>query len=337
MKLATFEVATAVGPIQRVGVSHALGLIDATAARIAWNERRMSAAAAERIGRAQVPPHMLDLIATGDTVFDWIAESVEEMTRAGVTRTHGGIPLVHAEGSFRLLAPVPRPAGVANFSVWPAHTEASAAHGFNLKRASEESGIKPYWKGNPDSYVGTDSVLEYPPYAKELDVECELVCIVGTGGKDLDVAAAERAIAGYTIVNDASVRDMQREEMKTGRGPSKGKDFDTGNGMGPWLVTRDELGDPRTLTLSLHVNGKQVSESSGAGMVWTFPEMLSYLSLGQTVLPGQVISGGCYAGGSAMDLGLVLAPGDRIEFRISRIGSLRCTIGQPPARPWQPR
>ena len=195
MKLATFEVATAVGPIQRVGVSHALGLIDATAARIAWNERRMSAAAAERIGRAQVPPHMLDLIATGDTVFDWIAESVEEMTRAGITRTHGGVPLVHAEGSFKLLAPVPRPAGVANFSVWPAHTEASAAHGFNLKRASEESGIKPYWKGNPDSYVGTDSVLEYPPYAKELDVECELVCIVGTGGKDLDVAAAERAIA----------------------------------------------------------------------------------------------------------------------------------------------
>lgn len=337
MKLATFEVVTAVGPIQRVGVPHALGLIDATAAQIAWNERRMSADAADRIGRAQVPPSMIDLIATGDAVFDWIAESIDAMTRAGVTHTQSGIPLVHAEGTFKLLAPVPRPAGVANFSVWPAHTAASAAHGFNLKRAPEDSGIKPYWKGNPDSYVGTDATLEYPPYAKELDVECELVCIVGTGGKNLDLQAAERAIAGYTIVNDASVRDMQREEMKTGRGPSKGKDFDTGNGMGPWLVTRDELGDPRQLSLSLHVNGKQVSESSGEGMVWTFPEMLSYLSLGQTVLPGQVISGGCYAGGSAMDLGLVLAPGDRIEFRISRIGSLRCTIGQPPAQPWQPR
>jgi len=166
-------------------------------------------------------------------------------------------------------------------------------------------------------------------------VECELVCVVGTGGKDLDLKAAERAIAGYTIVNDASVRDIQREEMKTGRGPSKGKDFDTGNGMGPWLVTRDEIGDPRSLHLSLHINGKQVSESSAQGMVWSFPEMLSYLSMGQTVFPGQVISAGCYSGGSAMDLGLHLSPGDRVEFRISGIGSLRCTIGQPPAQPWR--
>lgn len=335
MKLATIELSTPVGRLRRIGVSHALGVVDATAVRVAWQERQLPSSAAERVGLAEVPPDMVALIASGDRVFDWIGEAIETVLGAGVTHTASGQRLVHPADEVRFLAPVPRPAGVANFSVWPAHTAAGAAHGFNLSRASEESGVKPYWKGNPDSYVGTDSVLEYPPYASEVDVECELVCIVGTGGKDLDLNAAERAIAGYTIVNDASVRDIQREEMKTGRGPSKGKDFDSGNGMGPWLVTRDEIGDPRGLHLSLHINGKQVSESSAQGMVWTFPEMLSYLSMGQTVAPGQVISAGCYAGGSAMDLGLRLSPGDRVEFRISGIGSLRCTIGQPPARPWR--
>jgi len=337
MKLGTIELSTPLGPVRRIGVDHALGVIDATAVRAALNERRMPAAAAERIAAAEVPPDMIELIASGDAAIGWIAEAIEWIAAAGITHTSRGRRLIYSSDDFRLLAPLPRPAGVANFSVWPAHTATGAANGFNLSRATEESGVKPYWKGNPDSYVGPDSTLEYPPYAQELDVECELVCVVGVGGKNLDADAAERAIAGYTIVNDASVRDIQREEMKTGRGPSKGKDFDTGNGMGPWLVTRDEIGDPRDLHLSLHVNGQQVSESSAQGMVWTFPEMLSYLSMGQTVYPGQIISAGCYAGGSAMDLGIHLSPGDQIEFRISRIGALRCTIGQPPVRPWRSR
>jgi 2-keto-4-pentenoate hydratase/2-oxohepta-3-ene-1,7-dioic acid hydratase in catechol pathway len=335
MKLGTIAIASAIGPIVRIGVERPQGIVDATAARAAWHERRLPASAAERIAHAEVPPDMVELIASGDCAMEWIAEAVDTVMQAGTTHTSRGQRIVYSANEVRLLAPVPRPAGVANFSVWPAHTATGAAHGFNLSRAPEESGVKPYWKGNPDSYVGPDSTLEFPPYASELDVECELVCIVGTGGKDLGLEAAERAIAGYTIVNDASVRDIQREEMKTGRGPSKGKDFDTGNVMGPWLVTRDEIGDPRTLHLSLHINGKQVSESSGEGMVWSFPEMLAYLSMGQTVKPGQVISAGCYAGGSAMDLGIKLSPGDRVELRISKIGSLFSTIGQPPAKPWR--
>ena len=335
MKLGTMAVASPLGDVLRIGVHRPEGIVDATAARAAWLEKKLPAAAAERIAAAEVPPDMLTLIASGDAVYGWINEAVTAAIESGTERTSRGQRILYSASEVRLLAPVPRPAGVANFSVWPAHTASGAAHGFNLTRAPEESGVKPYWKGNPDSYVGPDALLEYPPYATELDVECELVCIVGTGGKDLDLASAERAIAGYTIVNDASVRDIQREEMKTGRGPSKGKDFDTGNAMGPWLVTRDEIGDPRGLHLSLHVNGKQVSESSAEGMVWTFPEMLAYLSMGQTVMPGQVISAGCYAGGSAMDLGLTLKPGDRVELRISKIGSLFSTIGQPPANPWR--
>ena len=333
MKLGSFEIATPLGAVRRVGVQHAAGVVDATAARIAFLEKSLPAAAAERVGTAQVPPDMIALLGSGAPALDWIAEAIEAVLARGQEATSRGQRIVHAEADIRQIAPVPRPPGVANFSAWPAHTAAGAAKGFNLKAAEEGTGVMPYWKGNPDSYVGPGTVLEFPPYADELDVECELVCIVGTGGRDLDHAAAARAIAGYTIVNDVSARDIQRAEMKTGRGPSKGKDFDTGNVMGPWIVTCDEAGDPRGLHLSLHINGEQLSESDATGMMWDFPQMLGYLSCGQTVHPGQVISSGCYAGGSALDLDRHLKPGDLVELRISKIGSLINRIGAPARKP----
>lgn len=331
MKLCTFEVNTPMGRFRRVGVQAPGCLVDATAARIAWWERTLPVEAAQRIGAAQVPPDMIGLIAMGRPALDWVSEGVDAVTTQGCESTADGQRTRYLESEVRLLAPVPRPVGLANFSVWPEHSALAAARGFHVTPNTAGSEVKPYWKGNPDSVVGGGTTLQFPPYANELDVECELVCIVGTGGKDLDLGQAGRAIAGYTILNDVSAREIQRIEKKAGRGPSKGKDFDNGNVMGPWLVTPDEIGDVRSLRMSLHVNGEELSASSTAGMVWDFAEMLSYLSRGQTVHPGQVISGGCYPRGSAMDLDRTLQPGDRVELRISRIGSLFSTIGNKPA------
>lgn len=322
MKLCTFAVATPLGRYTRVGVKTEAGVVDATAARVAFLAQSLPAAAAQRVGAAQVPPDMVQLIGAGKPAREWLEEAVGHMLARGAATGIDGQTIVYREANIKLLAPVPRPPGIANFSAWPAHTAAAAAHGFDLKPAEAGSGVKPYWKGNPDSVVGPDSLLELPPYSQELDVECELVCIVGTGGRDLDYAQAADAIAGYTIVNDASARDIQRIEMKTGRGPSKGKDFDGGNVMGPWIVTPDEIGDLRTLRLSLHVNGEELSSTDASGMIWDFADMLSYLSQAQTIHPGHVISAGCYAGGSAMDLNRKLSDGDVVELRISRIGSL---------------
>ncbi|MBI4189395.1 MAG: fumarylacetoacetate hydrolase family protein [Betaproteobacteria bacterium] len=329
MKLGTFAVKTSVGEFRRIGVATAAGVVDATAARVALLEKSMPASTAHRVGAAQVPPDMIGLLGAGRIAVEWIAEAVDAVVASGESATSNGQTIVYREAEIKLLAPVPRPPGIANFSVWPTHTTSAAEKGFDLKPAEEASGVKPYWKGNPDTFVGPGAVLEFPPYADELDVECELVCIVGTGGRNLDCAAAEQAIAGYTIVNDVSARDIQRIEMKTGRGPAKGKDFDTGNVMGPWLVTPDEVGDVRTVRLSLHVNGKELSSSDASGILWDFPEMLSYLSLGQTIHPGHVISAGCYAGGSGLDLNYKFQAGDLVELRISRIGSLVNRIGVP--------
>ena len=117
-----------------------------------------------------------------------------------------------------------------------------------------------------------------------------MAAIVGIGGKDLTVEKAERAIAGYCIFNDVSVRDIQKREIEIGLGPTKGKDQDAGNILGPWLVTADEVGDPRGLRMSLHVNDEEWSAYNTDKMEWRFAELLAYLSRGQTVLPGQVVT-----------------------------------------------
>ena len=332
MKLCTFEVSTPAGRIQRVGVQTAAGIVDATAARIAFLEQSLPREAAQRVGAAQVPPDMIQLIATGKPALQWVAESVRAVSTNKLTATADGQSTVYAEKDVRLLAPVPHPRAMANFSVWPEHSLLGASKGFEMNTPNQKGArVKPYWKGNPDSVVGPDAELQYPPYAADLDVECELVCIVGTGGKDLSLEQAAEAIAGYTILNDVSARDIQRVEKKAGRGPSKGKDFDGGNVMGPWLVTPDEVGDIRKLRCSLHINGEEVSGQETSAMVWDFAEMLSYISLGQTIYPGQVISGGCYPKGSALDLDKKLFPGDVVELRVTKVGSLKCTIGNQPA------
>ena len=309
--------------------------------------------AAHRLDRDRSSPMLASVLAMAQAGPDAL-----DLARALIRkRARLKDAIVAREGS-ALLAPIPQPPQMRDFLCFEKHLLQAFATARRVRAAGspdpdaairemEAKGILAIpqaWYERPMFYhpnrlnvVGDGTDIQWPAFSSMLDFELEFGCFIGQPGRDIPKEKARDHIFGYTIFNDVSARDEQMKEMPGQLGPGKGKDFDTGNGMGPWLVTRDELGDPRTLTLSLHVNGKQVSESSGAGMVWTFPEMLSYLSLGQTVLPGQVISGGCYAGGSAMDLGLVLAPGDRIEFRISRIGSLRCTIGQPPARPWQPR
>ncbi|MBN9427869.1 MAG: fumarylacetoacetate hydrolase family protein [Burkholderiales bacterium] len=303
------------------------GIADAAATRAALLERSLTRSAAERVAAAQVPDDMIALIGSGQLALDWVQEAVQWALQSGAEASSAGQALWYDPGDVTLLAPVPRPAGIVNFSVWPAHAAGASSLGIQLTPNRADSPIKPYWKGNPDAVVGPGTVLECPAFADAIDVECELVCIVGTGGRDLDPSAAEQAIAGYSIMNDVSARQRQAEEMKTGRGPSKGKDFDNGNPLGPWLVTRDEVGDVSGLRMSLHVNGRELSSCDASGMIWSFPQMLAYLSIGQTVPPGTVISGGCYSGGSAHEMGVRLVPGDQVEMRISRLGGLANTIG----------
>ncbi len=329
MKLVTFEVSTPGGPYRRVGAMDESGIVDVTAAVALYYQRCRPSAIADRMAHAEAPPDLAQILEGGPEVLALATEAAVAARKTGVRRTDGGRQVWFDTADVRLLAPVPRPPGIACFTVWETHIADSSAKGFMVAFPREGSDIRGYYKGNPDSVIGPDASIPWPAYSTDLDVECEMAALVGRELKDANPEEAADAIAGYCIFNDVSARGIQKEEMALGLGPTKGKDMDGGNVLGPFLVTADELPDLGNLTMSLHVNGEEWSRYSTSQMKWSFPELLSYLSRGQTIRPGHVLTSGCYPGGSALDLGRRIAPGDVVELRITGLGALRNRIGYP--------
>jgi 2-keto-4-pentenoate hydratase/2-oxohepta-3-ene-1,7-dioic acid hydratase in catechol pathway len=328
MKLCTFAVSTPLGEVQRVGVVHADSLLDATAARIALLEQSLPAEAAARVGAAQVPPDLISLIGSGPQGLEWVAEAVEHVLAREQEETSRRLAVIHSSAAVRHLAPIPRPPGIACFVTWSEHIEDSREKGFSMLRFPErDSDMRAYYKANPDAVEGPGTTLPRPAYADDVDVECELAAVIGVGGRDLTMEQARAAIVGYTIFNDVSFRDIQRREMAFGLGPTKGKDADHSNVLGPWLVTADEVGDPGDLTMSFVVNAKTVSTYHTSKMAWEFADLVAYLSRSQTLGPGQIVTSGAFPGGCGLDAGIRLETGDIVEMRIDRLGSLVSTIG----------
>ena len=197
-----------------------------------------------------------------------------------------------------------------------------------------------FYYSNPHVIYGPEEEVPYPSYTKSLDYELEIACVIGRGGSDVPENEAESYIAGYTIMNDWSARDIQVGEMKIGLGPAKAKDFATS--LGPWLVTTDELQDKRTtpgkfsLKMTAKVNGKQLSEGNMDKMHWTFPQMIARASQSVALRSGDVFGSGTVGTGSLLELGQEvhpwLQPGDVVELEIERLGILGNKIIRPEKR-----
>ncbi len=328
MKLCTFVIDTALGPVQRVGVVIADIVVDATAARCALMEHSLSVDAAARVAQAQVPADMVQLIGAGPLAIDWVREAVQRVTDDGQDRTSGGARIMHRMDEVTLLAPIPRPPGIACFITWSAHIDDSREKGYTMLKFPERGGeLRAYYKANPDAVEGPATVIARPAYATETDVECEMAAIIGVGGKDLTPEQARAAIVGYAVFNDVSYREIQLREMAFGLGPTKGKDADHSNVLGPWLVTSDEVGDPKNLMMSFAVNGKVINSYHTSQMAWGFADLVSYLSRGQTLRPGHIVTSGSFPGGSALDAKMKLYCGDRIAMSIERLGTLESIVG----------
>jgi 2-keto-4-pentenoate hydratase/2-oxohepta-3-ene-1,7-dioic acid hydratase in catechol pathway len=178
---------------------------------------------------------------------------------------------------------------------------------------------------NVDAIVGPDEPVVYPEHlTEELDYELELAVVIGRAGKWFEPEEAMDYVAGYTIFNDITARDIQRREMRSGVF-SFCKAIDTFCPLGPWIVTPDELGDPHELSLELRVNGESRQVSNMARMSTTVPEVLAhYSALGYSA--GDVLSLGTVsgvAGFSEDPAAWYLKPGDVIEAEIEGIGVLR--------------
>jgi 2-keto-4-pentenoate hydratase/2-oxohepta-3-ene-1,7-dioic acid hydratase in catechol pathway len=178
---------------------------------------------------------------------------------------------------------------------------------------------------NVDAIIGPDDPIIYPEgLTNELDYELELAVVIGKAGAFFSASEAEEYIAGYLIFNDITARDIQREEMRSGVF-SLSKGIQTFCPLGPWIVTPDEIADPRDLGMRLRVNGELRQESHSGRMSVTIPEIIShYSSMGFSV--GDVLSTGTVAGvaGFSEDAAsLYLRTGDVVEAEIDGIGTLR--------------
>ncbi len=186
-----------------------------------------------------------------------------------------------------------------------------------------------YYKGNRMSFIGDGQDVIWPSYAEHLDVELEMAIVIGKGGRDISAADAPAHIWGYTILNDVSARDAQMREMPGQLGPAKGKDFDTGNILGPWIVTADEIAHPVALDMELRVNGERWGGGNSRAMHHTFARIIEHVSASETLYPGEVIGSGTVGTGCGLETGRRLAPGDLFELEIDGIGVLRNRIVRP--------
>ena len=245
--------------------------------------------------------------------------------------------LHHPVGAIRFLPPISRPGSFRDFYAFEQHVK-TARSGRGLKMVPEWYDIPVFYFSNPSAMVGDGAAIAAPPGCSELDFELEIGAVIGTACRAVQADEAEDCIAGYCVMNDWSARDLQRQEMKVGLGPAKGKDFATG--LGPWLVTVDELADVRLgqgydLAMTARRNGEEISGGNWKDIHFSFGQMLERASAGVMLQAGDVIGSGTVGTGCILELGADqaggwLRPGDVLDLEIERLGILRNTIQEKP-------
>jgi fumarylacetoacetate (FAA) hydrolase len=220
----------------------------------------------------------------------------------------------HALADVRLRAPIPTPPAVRDFYAFERHVQAARAQR-GLEVAPEWYRIPVFYFSNPAAISGPEDEVTFPGESAAWDYELEVAAVIG----------AEGAIAGFTILNDWSARDLQKMEMAVGLGPAKGKDFATS--LGPALVTPDELGDLR-LEMVARVNGEERSRGNLGDMHWSWDVLVEHAARNTRLLPGDVLGSGTVGTGCILEHGdgRWLRPGDVVELEIEGIGVLRNTV-----------
>jgi 2-keto-4-pentenoate hydratase/2-oxohepta-3-ene-1,7-dioic acid hydratase in catechol pathway len=339
MKLATFEVNTSLGRFSRLGLvleavasssgESVFALIDLNAAYAQF--------LAETDGRPQpvrwadflLPPDMRAFLELGAPALQAARDAaaavaskanVSDAAALGRLVSATGARLAYLSPEVTLKTPVPNPRMLRDFLTFETHV----LNGFKRRNEPVPEAwyrMPVYYKGNPNTLIGPDEDLTWPAYSRLMDYELELACVIGTEGRDIPVEEAHRYIAGYAIMNDFSARDVQKGEMACRLGPAKAKDFATA--VGPWLVTTDEVPDPRNLRMTARINGEVWSDGNSGDSRWTFPQMIAHVSREETLYPGDILGSGTVGFGCGLELDRWLQPGDTVELEITGLGVLR--------------
>jgi 2-keto-4-pentenoate hydratase/2-oxohepta-3-ene-1,7-dioic acid hydratase in catechol pathway len=294
------------------------------------------AKAAKRDGKGDpVFASMLALIDAGPSALD---QAWKLFDKSGKDET-----LSESVSGAEILAPVPEPRQMRDGMSFPLHIR-QAPRG-QLKLAAREKndtaelarlnaeplGELPeiyrkqpiYYITNRFSVQGPNTTVKWPRYSKVMDYELEFGIVTRNKGANIPASKAVDHIFGYTIFNDFSARDAQRIEMEGRLGPAKGKSFDGGNVMGPWIVTPDEIGDPYKLKVEVRVNGKMRSQGVTEGMLFSFEEIIAHVTQDETLMPGEFIGSGTVGNCCGLEIGWYLEHGDTIELDVEKIGILK--------------
>jgi 2-keto-4-pentenoate hydratase/2-oxohepta-3-ene-1,7-dioic acid hydratase in catechol pathway len=226
--------------------------------------------------------------------------------------------------SVRLLAPILYPDAIfCAFANYTDHMREMSG-----REPPDKKIVKPLFfiKLGAHSIIGPEEKVKLPAHSQQVDWEAELGVVIGKPARNVSVAKAMDHVAGYTILNDLSLRDQgHRTDWNVKNDFLSGKSFDTGCPMGPWIVPKDQVGDVYKLSLKQWVAKKLMQDSSTSYMHFTIAEQIAYLSGKFTLRPGDVIATGSPAG-NGRPRGIYLKPGQDLTIEIEKIGRLHNPI-----------
>ena len=323
MKLATFQVSTPIGRFNRIGaVQSDSTLIDLTSsyATLKLHEGEDNP---YPLTEALAPPDMKRFIEAGPTALTEAGRSVDfvlSKNSGSMITGPRGESLIFNMADVTLQPPLTNPNSLRDFILFEGH----------FRRSYDALGIEPpevwyrmpiYYKGNASSVIGHDQDLPWPSYTEKLDYELEMGCIIGKSGRNVSLDDASEYIFGFTCLNDFSARDIQMDEMSAKLGPAKGKDF--GTAIGPWIVTKDEIGNYHSLDMIARINGEVWSKGNCGDMHHSWERMIEHVSMEETIHPTDILGSGTANKGCGIELNRWIQPGDEIELEIEKVGVLR--------------
>ncbi len=324
MKFVTFEVKTAIGPVQRIGVLRDANIIDLHATYAAYLRDARGIYRWRDIAYALMPTDMLQFIEGSEFSIEAARLAIDHFERRGSEPSAvDGEKLLYRLDEVKLLAPVPRPLSIRDCMAFMQHVKnASARSGLSTELPRAYYEIPAHYRTSSTDVSGPDEPIFWPSYTEKLDYELEIALCIGKQGINIPADAANQYIFGYTIFNDITARDIQRKEMELKLGPAKGKTFLHSNIMGPCLVTADEI-DAGNLRMTARINGELWSDGNTKDMHFNFSQLVAYLSKDDPLYPGEFIASGTVGNGCGLELDKWIKPGDVIELEVEGIGVLR--------------
>jgi 2,4-diketo-3-deoxy-L-fuconate hydrolase len=283
------------------------------------------------------------ILVGGDTVVD-LPQALPGVPWAASTLSVLGawdeaLPVLHtladkshrgtrALADVRLLAPLLYPPAIyctgANYME---HAQEMSAEKHGVDKATTQPYL--FLKSGPHCVIGPHDAIKLPNVSDKVDWEGEFAVVIGKRARNIKVADAMKYVAGYTIMNDVSARDLSRRAdwPRWVTDWFGHKNFETSAPMGPWITPADEIADHTQCHLRLWVNEEKKQDTLVAGLIFNVPELIEYLSRRMTLLPGDVIATGTPAG-VGRPQGTFLKPGDKVRIEISGIGVLENPVEQ---------